>query len=147
MDHLIDLTLRPPRSPFETLGGVRWLPRMIDRARASVAGTLGDYDYPTFVDQMLFDFFQTDADAFLGEIQKAPDDDALHGWLLAMRGGTATQAEIDAFNDRISSRSPAGDPEREASFRERFAATKSDRSDITTFFQLLALEEGHPVPG
>jgi Domain of unknown function (DUF5069) len=146
VDTPMDLTLTPPRSPFDTLGGVRWLPRMIDRARASLAGTLGEYDYPTVVDRMLFEFFKTDADAFLGAVRATPKDDDLLAWLLAARGGATPVAEIDAFNQRISSRSPAGDPEREATFRERLAAAKCERTDITTFFQLLAVEEGYPVP-
>jgi hypothetical protein len=142
----IDLTIHPPRSPFATLGGVRWLPRMIDRARASLAGTLGEYDYPTAVDRMTFEFFRTDADSFLAAVRDAPDDEDLLALLLAARGGSTSVAEIEAFNERISSRSPAGDPRREASFRERLAATNSGRTDITTFFALLAIEEGHEVP-
>lgn len=34
-----------PRRWSEELGGIRWLPRMIDKARAAMKGTLGDYLY------------------------------------------------------------------------------------------------------
>lgn len=40
-----DLRANPPRRWSDELGGVRWLPRMIDKARAAMKGTLGDYLY------------------------------------------------------------------------------------------------------
>ena len=38
-----DLRRMPPRRWSEELGGIRWLPRLVDKARAARAGTLGDY--------------------------------------------------------------------------------------------------------
>jgi hypothetical protein len=35
-----DLTKRPPRSPRVRLGGLALLPRMLDKGRATVAGTI-----------------------------------------------------------------------------------------------------------
>jgi len=40
-----NLAARPPRRWNEELGGVRWLPRLIDKTRAALAGTLGGYLY------------------------------------------------------------------------------------------------------
>lgn len=40
-----DLRKVPPRRWSDELGGIRWLPRMIDKARAAIGGTLGDYLY------------------------------------------------------------------------------------------------------
>ncbi len=40
-----DLTKRPPRSPRVRLGGYVILPRMLDKGRALVAGTKGEYNY------------------------------------------------------------------------------------------------------
>ena len=39
----MDLTRDVPRSPYEKLGGIVFLPRSIDKGRAELAGTLGDY--------------------------------------------------------------------------------------------------------
>jgi len=39
----LDLRTESPRSGRETLGGFAWLARMIDKARAKKAGTLGEY--------------------------------------------------------------------------------------------------------
>ena len=42
---LNDLTVMAPRRWSDELGGIRWLPRLIDKARAALYGTLGDYYY------------------------------------------------------------------------------------------------------
>ena len=42
-----DLTREVPRSPYEELDGIPWLARLIDKLRAMLAGTLGEYiPYP-----------------------------------------------------------------------------------------------------
>ncbi|HKU69093.1 MAG TPA: AI-2E family transporter [Candidatus Baltobacteraceae bacterium] len=41
----LDLRVTPPRRWSDELGGIRWLPRIVDKARAAVKGTLGDYLY------------------------------------------------------------------------------------------------------
>src|SRR5512135_190240 len=46
-----DLTKRPPRSPRVRLGGYVILPRMLDKGRAAVAGTPGEYHYNCPMDQ------------------------------------------------------------------------------------------------
>lgn len=40
-----DLRSAPPRRWSEEVGGIKWLPRIIDKARAAMNGTLGDYLY------------------------------------------------------------------------------------------------------
>ena len=40
-----DLRAEPPRRWSEEIDGIAWLPRMIDKARAAMHGTLGDYLY------------------------------------------------------------------------------------------------------
>ena len=40
-----DLSKTPPRSPRERLGGFVIAARMLDKARADLAGTQGEYNY------------------------------------------------------------------------------------------------------
>jgi hypothetical protein len=58
-----------------TLGGYAWLPRMIDKARAAQAGTLGDYVHPCPVDRACLERLGLDARAF-GAVVARSDDDA-----------------------------------------------------------------------
>lgn len=57
-----DLTKQVPRSPFDELEGFAWLPRMIDKARATFAGTNGDYTpFPCPGDKQFLRYFGIDA--------------------------------------------------------------------------------------
>ena len=40
----MDLTKGPPSSPYDKLGGIVFLPRSIDKMRAHLAGTAGEYN-------------------------------------------------------------------------------------------------------
>jgi hypothetical protein len=56
MTHAKDLTKEPPRSPRLRFGGYSILARMIDKGRAELHGTAGEYHYNCGLDQMLFGF-------------------------------------------------------------------------------------------
>ena len=51
-----DLSKEPPRSPRQRIGGYSILARTIDKGRAVLNGTVGEYEYNCGLDQMLFDF-------------------------------------------------------------------------------------------
>lgn len=61
----INLAQRPPRSPRVRLGGYTILPRVLDKARAALAGTNGDYKFNNPLDNVLFAFVGVTGDAFL----------------------------------------------------------------------------------
>src|SRR5437879_3806180 len=49
-----DLTQEPPRSPRERLGGFVIFARTVDKCRADLAGTIGEYHFDCPLDNMLF---------------------------------------------------------------------------------------------
>ena len=55
----LDLTQRPPRSPRVRLGCYAMLPRVLDKARASLIEKAGDYKYGNPMDQHFFEFTLT----------------------------------------------------------------------------------------
>ncbi len=74
----IDLTLAPPRRWSDELGGIRWLPRIIDKARAALGGALGSYLYGQSPgDEMLLRVLGTDYSTFTRIVREAPDDAAI----------------------------------------------------------------------
>ena len=74
----IDLTLAPPRRWSDELGGIRWLPRIIDKARAALAGRLGSYLYGQSPgDENLLRILGTDYPTFTQIVKYAPDDAAV----------------------------------------------------------------------
>ena len=116
------------------------LARTIDKARACLAGTLGEYIYDCPMDRQLFATLGLNADEFLRIVRRSPDDVAVVAWL---RGTSALPQDerAAAHNDAIDRWAP----ESEASWT-RFEAQREKlapgRSDITTWTDLIDVEEG-----
>ncbi|HET9394301.1 MAG TPA: AI-2E family transporter [Candidatus Rubrimentiphilum sp.] len=74
--HAKDLNTTAPRRWSEELGGIRWLPRLIDKARAAIAGSLGDYLYgQSPIDRGLLRALGLTYRDFTGIVRAAGDDD------------------------------------------------------------------------
>ena len=65
-----------------TLEGYAWLPRLIDKARAARAGTLGDVVHPCPVDRRCMALLGIDVDTLHAIIDREPTD---AGVLAALR--------------------------------------------------------------
>lgn len=105
----MDLRKDHPRSPRERLGPFVWLPRLIDKARAALAGTLGEYSYNCPVDQKLLAFLGITADAFKAAVEASGDDAAILAWVkknMRPRG----EADVARFNDDLAGAGPANEP-------------------------------------
>ena len=76
-----DLSQHPPRSARVRLGGFAQLPRLLDKARALAAGTIGPYDYPAMMDSQFFDFTGIDADAILSRVKSGASDAEMLQWV------------------------------------------------------------------
>ena len=79
----MNLTQRPPRSPRVRLGGYVILPRMLDKCRAELAGTPGEYHYNCPLDQHFLTFTGTDPEALKAEVAKGLGDWELLTWITA----------------------------------------------------------------
>lgn len=66
-----------PRGRDVVIGGVPWLARMADKARAKAEGTIGEYIYPCPMDKRLLDASGVSAEAFLEIATSAASDEAL----------------------------------------------------------------------
>ncbi len=72
---IVDLRAGPPRRWSESLGQIRWLPRLIDKTRAALAGTLGDYLYgQSPLDRSLLRTLGISHREFARIVGGAPDD-------------------------------------------------------------------------
>ena len=90
------------RLPKEKLGGVCWLARFVDKARAFAAGTLPEEYLARFCDPRGMDggflsFFQLDKENTLAAIvESAGDDDRLAEWF--RRQPSVTAEKIERWN-------------------------------------------------
>lgn len=79
-----DLRRAPPRRWTIEIGGIRWLPRLIDKTRAALAGTLGAYLYgQSPVDRAFLGRLGIGYRDFTAIVRGADSDDAVFAALRA----------------------------------------------------------------
>jgi hypothetical protein len=138
----LDLSREFPRSPKERLGGYVHLARMIDKARAKAAMTIGDYIFPCPLDQMLLGFLGIHAEDFLKVVQEHGDLSIVN-WLKE-QARPMSPKEIEDWNRSFLNRKPEDEEARNhfLEIRNRIAPT---RTDVSTWVDLLDLEEHRSV--
>ncbi|MDP9106911.1 MAG: DUF5069 domain-containing protein [Candidatus Eremiobacteraeota bacterium] len=98
----LDLTAAPPRAPRESLADVVFLPRTIDKVRATLpGGTLGAYNIPGF-SQMLLDGLGIDLVHFTAAVSDARDDAGVAAFVTA----SSSPDRIAEWNALILARLP-----------------------------------------
>ncbi|HTU82892.1 MAG TPA: DUF5069 domain-containing protein, partial [Candidatus Acidoferrales bacterium] len=86
---VMDLRVGPPRRWSERLAGIYWLPRILDKARAAMAGTLGTYLYgQSPVDRALLRELGMSHRAFAALVHDAGDDEGVVAALQARDPGS-----------------------------------------------------------
>jgi quercetin dioxygenase-like cupin family protein len=90
-----DLSIELPRGPRDELEGYAWLPRMLDKARASIAGTAGDFEFGCPVDHTCLARLGISPDLLLQLAARHGDDGAV---LAALRKHGIPSAEEAWFD-------------------------------------------------
>lgn len=135
-----DLTRRPPRSPRCRLGGFAILPRIIDKGRAVLAGSNGEYNYACPLDMQFFEFVSADPAEFKKQIAAGLGDGALLDWIHANAGARRAPHEIALWSRFMEDRTPS-DAESREFFRGVHKSVAAARGDIATWFDLLDLDD------
>jgi uncharacterized protein DUF5069 len=141
----MDLTKEYPRSAHDKLAGVVMAARTADKARAELAGTTGEYNYDCPMDNGLFSFLGVDGASFLDAVKNAKDDAGIEAYLRPIVE-KKTPAEVDAFNTEFVSHKPEPNSEGEGYFLNLRNSVAPDRTDVTTWADLLDLDEKRNVP-
>jgi len=137
-----DLTQHPPRSPRERLGGYVLLPRVLDKARASLAGKLGEYHYAgKGMDRHFFNFVGLDHESLKSEAAKGSGDGELLAWVHANAKHQREPWEIAAWSKHHLRRMPDSDAETFQYFADEVKKFAPTREDINTWFDLMDLDD------
>jgi len=112
-----DLSREAPHSPRDRLAGFAIANRTIDKCRASVAGTLGEYHYDCPLDNQLFSFKGINGAQFKAVVQNSENYEEVGAWLLA-NGTAKTATEITAWSDKMEADSMYKHPDKRAHFAE-----------------------------
>lgn len=126
------------------LAGHVHLARMIDKCRAVLAGTEGEYIYPCPMDERLMEFAGMTSDQFTAAVKANPDDAGVVAWF-QQSARSHQPAELDEWNQTLLARGPSS-PASAAKFKKYLDAIDPSRTDITAWADLQDLEEGRVVP-
>ena len=134
-----DLARQAPRSPRERLAGFAIASRAVDKCRASLAETLGEYRYDCPLDNLLFDFKGITSEQFKTAVQASTSYEEVGIWLLA-NGTTKTPVEIKAWSDEMEASNPMKNPEKRASFIQNCSKLMLN-PQMNTIFDLLEADD------
>ena len=140
----MDLRKDFPRSMRATAGGYAHLVRMIDKCRAVLAGTQGEYIYPCPLDRRLLDFVGITSDQFTAAVRSHQSDEGVVAWFREVATPRST-GELEEWNKALLASGPSS-PESAERFRHDRDAVDSSRTDIAAWADLQDLEEGRAVP-
>jgi hypothetical protein len=113
----MDLTKQAPQSPRKRLGGFAIATRTVDKCRASIAGTLGEYHFDCPLDNMLFSFKGITAEQFKTAVQASTNYEEVGVWLQA-NGTPKTPDQIRTWSDEMEASSLIKNPEKRGYFIE-----------------------------
>ena len=136
----MDLTQRPPRSPRVRLGGYVLLPRMLDKCRAELAGTNGEYHYNCPLDQRFLGFAGIDHEALKAKVAEGLGDGEVLAWIedKSTRRDDSEIAQWSAFREAAA---PADNESRDFANELLAAAGATEREDVVTWFDILDVDD------
>ncbi len=96
----LDLTTDFPRSPRATLAGYVVAARALDKCRAVIVGTQGEYHFNCPLDQLFFEFTGISADDFKEFAATGASDDEVAAWI-EKNAKAHTKEEIVVWNNEL----------------------------------------------
>lgn len=141
----MDLTKSYPRSVRDTICGVVMLARTADKAKAFANGTVGEYHYNCPMDQAVFSFLGIDHEAFLAKAKIASDDREIEDFV-KLHTAEKRPDEIERFNADFLQQKPSPGSDGAMYFEQLRSSVAPERTDITTWTDLLDLDEKREVP-
>lgn len=140
----MDLRTNFPRSMKFKLAGHVHLARMIDKCRAVLAGTEGEYIYPCPMDERLMEFAGITSEQFTASVKANATDEGVVKWF-KYTARPHQPAELEEWNQQLLARGPSS-PASAAQFKQYLAAIDPSRTDLTAWSDLQDLEEKRVVP-
>jgi len=110
-----DLTKQAASSPRQRTGGYVILSRMTDKARADIAGQIGDYHTDCPLDHKLLDWKGVDYAGVRKALEGGASDEEIAKYLDS-HGTSKTPEEIRAWSDSMDKATMHGDPQKGSYF-------------------------------
>jgi hypothetical protein len=117
------------------------LARIVDKGRADIAGTAGEYKFNNPMDHHFFRFTGLTAEAVREQIASGKGDGEIVEWVLDTAPIKRTPWEIQHWSDWLDRRGPDGDVETLEFFAKRVGDISKTREDVRTWFDYLDLDD------
>ena len=127
-----NLSKQAPHSPRERIAGFAIASRAVDKCRATLAGTPGEYHFDCPLDNMLFSFKGINGGQFKTAVQAAKNYEDIGVWLQA-NGTAKTLAEIKTWSDGVEAGSMMKNPEKRDFFIGECSKLGLNPETSTTF--------------
>lgn len=138
----LDLSGAFPRSPRGTLGGYVIAGRTLDKCRAELAGTLGEYHFDCPLDNVFFDFAGINADQFRAVVGSGASDEEIGEWIKE-NSNQSDRHEVIKWNNELRATRPCDMPIELQEFLEGYIPENIPAGKIVyVWFDVYDLEEG-----
>ena len=140
----LDLTQDYPRSPRALFAGYVIAGRILDKCRAMLNGTAGEYEYNYGMDRVFFEFAGIDAEEFKAFVGTGATDEEVADWIKA-KAKSHSPAELASWNFTLKCRRISElPPDRQAWVQDYLLANvRPEVQERVIFnFDLLDAEEG-----
>jgi hypothetical protein len=127
-----DLTKEAPTSPRHRTGGYAILARLTDKARADIAGKIGEYHTDCPLDHYLLDWKGVEYAPIRHALEAGATDEEIAAYL-DTHGTPKTPEEVRAWSDSMEKATMHGDPEKGAWFDEECRKLGLDPAKATVF--------------
>jgi hypothetical protein len=111
---------------------------MLDKGRAELNGTAGEYHFACPLDQRFLNFTGLKAEDIKNLLQEGKSDTEVLAWVRERT--KREEPEITIWSEWMARRGPSDNEDR-AGFNESVGKLAPQRDDITTWFDLLDLDD------
>lgn len=138
----LDLTKDVPRSPRATLAGYVVVARALDKCRAELAGTAGEYHYNCPLDNIFFDFTGICGDEFKDYVATGASDEEVAAWV-SEKAKEQSEEDIVQWNNDLRYKRISEMPPNLQVFLEGYIAEFIPADKVVYYwFDVYDIEEG-----
>ena len=136
-----DLSKDYPRSPRALLGGYVLAGRMLDKCRAELAGTVGEYHFNCPLDNFFLDFAGVKADEFKEFVATGATDDEVGAWI-GKKAKKRERIEVIKWNNEWRERGLSQCPDGIQEYMEDYVPKFIPRNRVVhVLFDIFDIEE------
>ena len=138
--------MKTPRTPHDTIHGLVYFPRMVEKIRLHAASELAEDCVPNLgkgFDDRCCTFLGVPYEELAAKVKQGLDDEALWAWAVK-RGAEPTAEQIEVWNGFMSKRGWR-DEANEILIRRKKESGFESRDEIQTMFDYIDADEGRVV--